>query len=60
MAHPIGGGDVVEAALAEKLEAARAAGDWSAVAALALELDARAKARVAGVIDLNERRRERR
>lgn len=57
-----GGGsfDPVEQALAEALARASAAGEWSTVATLARELEARRRAResqeTAGVIDLAARR----
>ena len=50
--------DPVEAALAGALEAASRAGEWSVVAKLAAELEARRLAR-ANVVDLASARRER-
>ncbi|MEB2314100.1 MAG: hypothetical protein OZ921_15280 [Sorangiineae bacterium] len=48
-------GDAVEAALAEALHAATAAGRWDVVRQLAGELEARRRAR-AGIVSLAERR----
>jgi hypothetical protein len=50
--------DAVEAALAESLQRAAAAGVWDAVQALAAELKARREARV-GVVSLEEQRSRR-
>ena len=50
--------DVVELALAEALRGATAAGEWTTVAQLARELQARREARTADVIELAERRRK--
>ena len=52
------GTDVVEAALAEALRGATAAGRWEVVAQLARELEARREAR-AGVVKLDSERRRR-
>ncbi len=52
------GSDVVEAALAEALRGATAAGRWEVVAQLARELEARREAR-AGVVKLDDRRKAR-
>ena len=48
-------GDVVEAALADALARAAAAGQWEAVGALTRELEARRRARI-GVVDLDAAR----
>jgi hypothetical protein len=50
--------DAVEAALADALRGATAAGQWETVAALARELQARREAR-AGTVDLNAERTRR-
>jgi len=50
--------DVVEAALADALTKASAAGEWTVVATLARELEARRAAR-AGVVRLDAARRRR-
>jgi hypothetical protein len=50
--------DVVEAALAEALRGATAAGQWTVVAQLARELEARREAR-AGVVALDAERAKR-
>jgi hypothetical protein len=55
---PVGQGDVVEAALAEALRGATAAGQWTVVAQLARELEARREAR-AGVVALDAERAKR-
>jgi len=59
VAQPDDGGDLVVVALTEKLEAARLVGDWAGVAELARELEVRAKARVAGVVDFGAEKRRR-
>jgi len=56
--NPKGEADAVEAALGEALRGATAAGQWTLVATLAKELQARREAR-AGVIDLDAVRRGR-
>jgi hypothetical protein len=50
--------DPIEAALAEALRAATAAGQWTVVAQLARELEARREAR-AGVVQLHAERARR-
>ncbi|HEX4477977.1 MAG TPA: hypothetical protein VH142_22975 [Polyangiaceae bacterium] len=50
--------DVVEAALADALTKASAAGEWTTVAQLARELEARREARV-GVVKLDTARKRR-
>jgi hypothetical protein len=63
LAQPREPGDVVEAALASALDRASAAGEWSIVATLAREFEARRGARAGAstgnVIDLSKRRRGR-
>jgi hypothetical protein len=55
---PEGATDAVENALADALEAATAAGQWTLVAQLAPELEARRTAR-AGVVELDAERKRR-
>jgi len=56
----LGTADVVEAALANALEAASKAGQWTSVEALARELAARRQARTSGnVVDMVEERAKR-
>jgi hypothetical protein len=50
--------DPIEAALGDALTKASAAGQWTVVATLAAELEARRKAR-AGVVELDAERRKR-
>ncbi|MGE5784259.1 MAG: hypothetical protein ACM3ZE_06695 [Myxococcales bacterium] len=56
--HSLGNHDAVEVALAAALTGATAAGEWSTVARIAAELEARRLARSA-VVDLNAERKRR-